>query len=332
VVERGHHGPFEFAGFDVVHVHHLATGAVAAAAARNAPRLAFTPHWLRQASALRRAAMRYVVARADALVALSETEARWQREAFAGIESRQHVIPNGIEDGVFAHVPPAPPAPGEPWRLLFVGQLVPFKGVDRLLEALAQVTQPVALDLVYHVDSEEPALHREVDRLGLERVRFLGAREPRELAALYAGAHALALPSVSGEALPSVITEALFTGRPVLATDVGAVREQVAGFGRVVPPGDAGALAAGLRDLLAGYDELASASAAASRAAVARYSVAAMVDAHEHMYERLLQAPPVPRAAPRRAADAVARAALALSGPRRARAPDAGDDQDQGGD
>jgi glycosyltransferase involved in cell wall biosynthesis len=320
VVERGHDGAFDFGGFDVVHVHHLATGAVAAAAARRSVRLAFTPHWLRQDSAARRAAMRFVVARTGALVALSETEARWQRGEFGDVDSRQHVIPNGIDESVFRYVPPAPPAPGEPWRLLYVGQLVPFKGVDRLLQALARVAEPVALDLVYHVDTDEPQLRAEAERLGLERVRFLGARDPDELAALYASSHLLALPSVSGEALPSVVSEALFTGRPVVGTDVGAVAEQVDGFGKVVPPGDSGALAGAIGEVLAGYEALAGASSDASRDAVARYSVAAMVDAHERMYQGLLGGPAPERSVARRAADATARAGLAL----RPRAPGTG--------
>src|SRR6476661_5437077 len=101
VTERGHCGPYDFAGFDVVHVHHLGAGAVAAATARSAPRLAFTPHWLRHDTAARRAAMRLVMARAGAVVALSETEARWQRGEFRSLEARQHVIPNGIDAATF---------------------------------------------------------------------------------------------------------------------------------------------------------------------------------------------------------------------------------------
>jgi hypothetical protein len=125
------------------------------------------------------------------------------------------------------------------------------------------------------------------------------------------------LPSISGEALPSVISEALMSGRPVVGTDVGAVAEQVGAFGRVVAPGDHEALAGALAEVIGGYESYASASAAASRDAVERYSIDAMVDTHERMYTDLLGRPPVSRSVAARAGDAAARAALRLRATRK---------------
>ena len=82
---------------------------------------------------------------------------------------RQHVIPNGIDEAVFAYSPPVERQRGEPWRLLYVGQLSRFKGVDFLLRAIAMLHQSlsVELSLAYHVDTEEQQLRREAARLGL---------------------------------------------------------------------------------------------------------------------------------------------------------------------
>jgi glycosyltransferase involved in cell wall biosynthesis len=311
VVELGHRARHELDGFDVVHVHHLARGAVAAASVRAPAPLAFTGHWLRQPTPSRRAAMRYVVARAGAVVALSKTEADWQRATYPALAGRQHTIPNGIDDATFVFHPPRAPAAGEPWRLLYVGQLARFKGVSFLLQALARLDPALAveLDLVYQVDTEEAALRGEAEQLGLRGVRFLGARNPGELAGLYADAHALVLPS-TGEALPSVISEALMVGRPVVGTDVGAVREQVGDFGRVVPPRDVAALADAIAGVLGDHERHADDAERASRRAVECYSVTAMVGAHERMYERLAAGKPRGRSSVGSAVDACVRLAL----------------------
>ena len=84
-----------------------------------------------------------------------------------------------------------------------------------------------------------------------------------------------------------MISEALFVGRPVVATDVGAVREQVGSFGRIVAPRDSSALAAAIGDVLGNYEHFATRSNTASSEAIRRYSVTAMLDAHERLYEEV---------------------------------------------
>jgi glycosyltransferase involved in cell wall biosynthesis len=306
VVTRGHHGPFDFDGFDVVHVHHLSWAAVSAAANARYVNVAFTPH-LQMVTPARRPALRYVIDRAGATIALSETEALWQRANFPAVAGRQHIVANGIDANVFSFATPQPPAPDEPWRLLFVGQLISLKGVDLLLSALAlgAPRRNATLDLIYHVDHDEQKLRDQADALGV-RVRFLGARRPEEVAQLYRESHILVLPSVGGEALPSVISEAIFTGRPVVATDVAAVREQVGSFGAVVAPGDPQALADGLARVMNGYPALCRSARSASEQAVRRYSVKAMIDGHEALYAGL-GGHPMTRSAPGAALDLAVR-------------------------
>jgi len=296
IVEQPHAGPYAIRGFDLVHVHHLADGALEVASASPPVRFAFTSHWLRHDWATRRLAAKYVLARAGAVVALSETEAGWQRGEYLGVAARQYVIPNGIDETTFRFRAPRAPEPGAPWRLLFVGQLAAFKGVDVLLQALALLprTVPTRVELAYHVDAEEANLRSQAERLGLANVHFLGARSPADLAEDYARAHIFVLPSY-GEALPSVISEAMFVGRPVIATDVGGVREQVGDFGQVVAPGDPPALAAALRTIIDDYERYMAQAPVAAQRAVDRYSLTTMVSAHEEMYRALIRRTPTRR-------------------------------------
>jgi glycosyltransferase involved in cell wall biosynthesis len=291
VVRLAHNTRLDLGDLDAVHVHHLSYGALAAATDSSNIPFVFTPHFMRYASRLRRASARYVVRRADAVVSLSAAEADWQRTAYGLPRERQAVIPNGISETVFPYSPPSLPSNGR-WRLLYVGQLIALKGVQYLLRALAEVARDhaVELDLVYQVDTEEPALRRLADDLGLDHVRFLGARNPTELSKLYAAAHLLVLPSLR-EALPSVISEAMFVGRPVVATDMAGVREQLAGFGMVVPPGDSELLARGISRALEDYDDHTRRALEMSRNARQRFSIEAMVAGHERLYESLMRAP-----------------------------------------
>ena len=131
--------------------------------------------------------------------------------------------------------------------------------------------------------------------LGLEqRVHFLDAKSPQELAPLYQNADVFVLPS-SAEALPSVVTEAMLCGTPVVATDVGGVREQLAGYGTCVSPGDPAELASAISYVLEHYDRFAAQGARTSAYARERFSVDRMVDNHLELYADLLK-----RRAPRR--------------------------------
>jgi glycosyltransferase involved in cell wall biosynthesis len=292
VVRLAHDRRLDLRGLDAVHVHHLSYGALAAATDSSTTPFVFTPHFFRYASLRQRFAARYVVRRADAVVSLSAVEARWQQHTYRLPPERQAVIPNGISETVFTYSPPSQPSDGR-WRILYVGQLVAWKGVHNLLRAVAAVAEDHAaqLDLVYQVDTEERSLREQADELGLDRVRFLGARSPTELSELYAATHLLVLPSLRGEALPSVISEAMFVGRPVVATDVAGVREQLAGFGVVVPPDDSELLASGICEVLDRYDDHARRAPEMSGKARQRFSIAAMVDGHERLYESLIRAP-----------------------------------------
>lgn len=140
--------------------------------------------------------------------------------------------------------------------LLFVGRVVPQKGVDALLRCLPHVKSPVALV----VAGDGPSLgetRRLAARLGLEnRVRFVGWAGAKEKAALYQRASVVVVPSLWPEPFGIVGLEAMSYGKPVVAFDVGGIGEWLedAATGFLVPPNDVRALARRIDDLLANPD------------------------------------------------------------------------------
>lgn len=110
--------------------------------------------------------------------------------------------------------------------LLMVGNLVPLKGHDLVLRALAKY--PEACLLIIGEGSEERNLKILAGALQIEnRVRFLGAMPQQHLPAHYAAADALVLAS-SREGWPNVLLEAMACGTPVVAVNVGGTPEIVA--------------------------------------------------------------------------------------------------------
>jgi glycosyltransferase involved in cell wall biosynthesis len=223
------------------------------------------------------------------VVALSDLEAAYQRKSFDLGHALHMVIPNGVPLGVYACTRRNQAGQGQPWRLLYVGQLIALKRVDVLLHALAQCPPGIELDLAYHTDTLEADLQRLTASLGLQsRVHFLGATPPNELARLYQQADVLVLPSAS-EALPTVVTEAMACGTPVIATRVGGVPEQLAGSGLLVSPGSVDELARAIRHMLDNYEPFAARATAMSRTVRERFSSEQMIRRHVQLYESLLK-------------------------------------------
>jgi glycosyltransferase involved in cell wall biosynthesis len=185
-------------------------------------------------------------------VAAVVTTSRWTREWVLdhyGLDaSRVHVAPPGTA--------PAPPAPGTTsgGELVAVGAVTPGKGYAVLLDALAEVADlPWLCTCVGALDLDPGFVRRlrdQAERAGLaRRVGLVGPRTGAALDATYAHADLLVHASRS-ETFGMVVTEALARGIPVVASDVGGVPEAVGASprpGMLIPPGDAGALAAALR-------------------------------------------------------------------------------------
>jgi glycosyltransferase involved in cell wall biosynthesis len=172
---------------------------------------------------------------------------------------RTYVLPGERVHVAQPGVDPAEPAPGTEagGRLLCVAAVIPGKGHDLLLDALAGVSDlPWDCTCVGSLEREPgfaAAVRRQAADLALdERVRFTGPLVEADLDRSYAAADLLVLPS-RAETYGMVITEALARGLPVVAADVGGV-PQALGHGAdgerpgmLAPPGDVAALEGALR-------------------------------------------------------------------------------------
>ncbi len=195
---------------------------------------------------------------ADAIIAVSEG-ARADLSRFLG-------LPN---ERVIAVANPAPTAAvvarsreplAHPWfasdravpLLVAAGRLVPKKGFDVLLEAVAALGPRRAVRLVVMgVGPEHAALDRQIDRLGLRGRAELAGYVDNPFSRL--GRADLFVLSSLAEGMPNALLEAMACGCPVVATDCPSGPREILRDGRdgiLVPPGDSVALAAAIDEAL----------------------------------------------------------------------------------
>ena len=201
-----------------------------------------------------RAVLRVTLSAADAVFCAN-------REAVAllrrwGYTRPAPLIPAiGVDTETFR---PCKPPDSQVFNVGYVGRLVPEKGVDTLLEAVAQLQsrgpgRPATVTLVGDGPSLA-TLQKQITRLGLSRqITFLGPMTPEQVAEQLCSFHALVLPSrttpVWKEQLGRVLLEAMAAGVPVIGSDSGAIPEVIGEAGLIFPEGDAAALARHLANL-----------------------------------------------------------------------------------
>jgi glycosyltransferase involved in cell wall biosynthesis len=236
------------------------------------------------------AALRAPFELADATVAVSEALVQTLRAHGLRCDA---VVPNVIDDTRFAEVPPPPArAAADPLVFFTLGTLLPAKGMDVLLHALAQL--PPTLNVQLHIGGDGPeraALQALAAQLGVQaRVRWLGALAPAAVPAALAESHAFVLAS-RHESFGVVLVEALMAGRPVLATRCGGPEGIVGGGdGALVAVDDAPALAAAMWALVEGRLPLDPPAVLRTRA-VARYGRTVVGGRVAALLEELVAAP-----------------------------------------
>jgi len=238
----------------------------------------------------RRAALRAAIGLSGGTVAVSTQLAAQMSRDLLVAPSRIEMISNGVRHD---------PADGSPIRnqlrlgagdrlLVSVGNLYPVKGHVHLIDALARLADRhpnVHVAICGRGDMESALLARARDHR-LANVHLLGLRA--DVGAVLAAADLFVLPSLS-EGLPLALLEAMFTGCPIVASDVGQVAVALGrgDAGVLVPPGDAAALAAALDNLLSDPARAQVLGERARQRAAAEYDVSHMVRSYRSIYARL---------------------------------------------
>jgi glycosyltransferase involved in cell wall biosynthesis len=299
---------------DVLHTHsygYFQTMASARAARKTATPLVFTPHfhppWSMEGGAARKAMRtvydptfgRAVLARADRVIGVSTGEIEEMRKHLPLDMAKVRVVPNGFHHERFQ---PAPS--GAPFRahlgiddatplVVFAGRLASNKGLHVLVPAFAKLASahPDALLVLAGEDQDQRArLQGLAKDLGIAaRVRFPGHLHPDLYPSALAAADVFVLPS-EWEAFGIVLAQAMACGAPCVATRVGGAPDVVVDgeTGRLVPYGDADALAAALDALLRDPDERRRMGEAGRRRAFAEYSWARVAERTLALYGELL--------------------------------------------
>ena len=225
---------------------------------------------------------------ADVVTCLGEFNRKWQ--AYFGAESSKiRFIPNGVDPRRF--FPDRGNLPRRP-TVLTLARIFALKGIEVLMRAAAIVRDQVP-DVCIRVLGEvaDPVYFEKcraiIKENKLEEFIEFGVTAIPEKA--FASAHVFCLPSIS-EGLPFTILEAMFSGCPVVATDVGNISETLAGTGLLVEPNNPADLARALLVLLHGRqaaDMRDSLAAAAIARAHQHYTIERCTEPFLNLYESL---------------------------------------------
>jgi glycosyltransferase involved in cell wall biosynthesis/SAM-dependent methyltransferase len=234
-------------GIDLVHAHWVVpNGPIAAFALRGLPvPLIVTVHGsdvtLASRSHVMGAAARWSLARSTRVTAVS----RYMLEQVAQLgvaPGKLELIPLGMGLSTFHPDPPAAQRvrdqlgiEGDETMVLGIGRLIEWKGFDYLIDAMRVVRERGGtVRLVIAGDGDlRSDLMQQTQRLGLDRsVTFVGAVARADVPAYYAAADVVAIPSIRHDAgfvegLGYVALEALASGTPIVASDVGGLGETV---------------------------------------------------------------------------------------------------------
>ena len=278
---------------DLVHLHTSKAGFVGRVAARRAGVPAvFTAHgwgfaegvpWRRKGVMLFN---EWLTAKwTQKIITVSEADRRLALRHRVVKRDKLETIHNGIADTPQR----ASPEGGEPVTVVMVARFMPQKDHHLLLEALAGIDPDTYRLLLVGDGPGRPQAEAHARVLGLHNVTFLGTRD--DVPDLLARSHVFVLPT-KWEGFPISILEAMRAGLPVIASDVGGVREAVGEgeTGFLVPRGDAATLRVRLELLLKNPELRARLGAEGRRRFEARFRLERMLDKTYKVYADVLSA------------------------------------------
>lgn len=238
------------------------------------------PTWYEARSPLARRVVRAMLRRSDRVVVLTSTWANWVR----GIEPQARTVVVGNPVSL-----PAAVSVRTPGTVLFLGRLWQEKGIFDLLGAAALIKDAVLdLKLVCAGDGDQNAVMAMAASLGMaERLVLPGWIEGDAKTALLREAAVFVLPSYF-EGLPMGVLEAMAYAVPVVATEVGGMRDAVGDeAGLLVPAGDVAALSVALGRVLGDADLQARMGEAGRQRVAAEFETAQVLTRLGELYQTL---------------------------------------------
>jgi len=222
------------------------------------------------------------LAAADTIICCSRYYANGIRKAWPKFAGRVHVVHNGVAREESTEIGEASPRSEQTSRILFVGRVVPDKGVHILIEAFNGVVEElphaelVIVGPVWEIRRSSPAIHASNEAMVKEleatfggasfenylrgrltpaaakRVTITGEIPRTELLARYRHSDLLVLPSILPEGFGIPVVEAAYWGLPTVATCRGGLPEVIVDgqTGSLVEAGDTAGLRAAIADLL----------------------------------------------------------------------------------
>ncbi|HVM26805.1 MAG TPA: glycosyltransferase family 4 protein [Mycobacteriales bacterium] len=281
--------------FDVLHVHEPMVPSVSMLAcfAADGPMVA-TFHYAAERSRALQVfgnAMQPALEKVTGRIAVSPAARRVVVEHLSGDAV---LIPNGVDVGRFTGAEPLPGRGGEP-TVVFLGRIdEPRKGLAVLLEALPELVRLVPdVRLLVAGPGNADDVRALVPRSLRDRVELLGLVAEQDKPRVYASGTVYCAPNTHGESFGIVLTEAMATGTPVVASALPAFRRvlQDGAAGVLFPVGDAEALAHALAGLLDDPERRARLSAAAAEA-VQAYDWSTVTARVVEVYETAVAAAP----------------------------------------
>jgi glycosyltransferase involved in cell wall biosynthesis len=280
-------------GTEVVHSHEFLTSVYGggAAAVLRKPHV-MTMHGGRYYAGrrIRREALRWSAKRSRAVVGVSAATANELASHLRLPADRVRVVPNGIRprlgDGLA--VRRELKVADDEMLVVAIGNLKPVKAHTVLLEALVLLSGrdgvPPWRVAIAGTGSEQEKLEALAAEHGIsDRLHLLGYRA--DVGDILAAADVWAMTSLS-EGLPLALIEAMFAGKPIVASNVGGIPEVITNGsnGLLVPPNDPQTLADALARLFADRALRERLASAGRRDAEEHYGIDRMVDAYERLY------------------------------------------------
>jgi glycosyltransferase involved in cell wall biosynthesis len=231
---------------------------------------------------------------AAATIALNRRRGTWERsvDTFVALTAfgRDRFVEGGLPADKIEVLPhstpdpgPRPAAPSTSDEVLFVGRVVPEKGLATIVQAWEDARPPLRLTVI----GDGPDRTR-LEARDVAGVTFVGQLPAVAVRQRMLAARALVFPSLWYETFGLVAVEAMAAGMPVLASDLGSVPDVVGDGGWLAAPGDARAWGEALAFL--GDEAVDRVGLAARLRWQEHYSPAAGLRAREALYARVVAA------------------------------------------